>query len=347
MPAHPQKPKPEPCPYPPGWEPFLAAIKSHLDDDTPRVVFADWLEENGDPERAEFIRLQCDHASGRQADAARADALLIANQRKWVRGLPKSLADNPNPARCIFRRGFVAEIALRGERWATDGPTITRLTPLENLTLENVVPALLKSPDAVGVPHLSIPCATSAIVEALAESPMLPALTALCLTPRWGTRVSQRSVRKLLANPTLTRLRRLHLASIPAGDAVAGALVAAPHITGLEELQMRWAEFGPAGAEALARWPGAANLRVFGIAPSDLGDEGLRHLIASPYLRNLVELDLRSCGLTTGAAFLLAAWEGLKSVRTLRLQGNPVFGARSIVAGSPFATNLSLDTEGQ
>jgi uncharacterized protein (TIGR02996 family) len=38
---------------------FLDAICAAPDDDTPRLVFADWLEEHGEPERAEFIRVQC------------------------------------------------------------------------------------------------------------------------------------------------------------------------------------------------------------------------------------------------------------------------------------------------
>ena len=37
---------------------FLQAIVEAPDDDTPRLIYADWLEERGDP-RGEFIRLQC------------------------------------------------------------------------------------------------------------------------------------------------------------------------------------------------------------------------------------------------------------------------------------------------
>ena len=37
---------------------FLRAIKDNPDDDTPRLVYADWLEEHGEPERAELIRVQ-------------------------------------------------------------------------------------------------------------------------------------------------------------------------------------------------------------------------------------------------------------------------------------------------
>jgi uncharacterized protein (TIGR02996 family) len=40
-------------------ESLMKAILANPDDDAPRLIFADWLDENGDPERAEFIRLQC------------------------------------------------------------------------------------------------------------------------------------------------------------------------------------------------------------------------------------------------------------------------------------------------
>ena len=50
---------------------FLHAIELHRHDDTPRLVFADWLDEHGHCDRdratAEFIRVSClgrNHASG-------------------------------------------------------------------------------------------------------------------------------------------------------------------------------------------------------------------------------------------------------------------------------------------
>ena len=38
---------------------FLRAIADNLDDDAPRLVYADWLDEHGDPVRAEYLRLLC------------------------------------------------------------------------------------------------------------------------------------------------------------------------------------------------------------------------------------------------------------------------------------------------
>jgi uncharacterized protein (TIGR02996 family) len=46
---------------------FLQSIREHPEDDTPRLIFADWLDEhdngkNGYAPRAEFIRVQCELA---------------------------------------------------------------------------------------------------------------------------------------------------------------------------------------------------------------------------------------------------------------------------------------------
>ena len=49
---------------------FLAAIVDRPDDDLPRLVYADYLDETGDAERAEFIRVQCDLARTGPADPA-------------------------------------------------------------------------------------------------------------------------------------------------------------------------------------------------------------------------------------------------------------------------------------
>ncbi len=41
-------------------EAIFRAIRENPSDDMPRLVYADWLQENGQPERADFIRLQCE-----------------------------------------------------------------------------------------------------------------------------------------------------------------------------------------------------------------------------------------------------------------------------------------------
>ncbi|MDB5308057.1 MAG: hypothetical protein JWO38_2259 [Gemmataceae bacterium] len=81
-------------------EAFLRAIFAAPDEDTPRLVFADFLEENGAPERAEFIRVQCElervKAAGTDPDRLE---LLVARSA----GLAERLGFPPE---LPFRRGF-------------------------------------------------------------------------------------------------------------------------------------------------------------------------------------------------------------------------------------------------
>jgi uncharacterized protein (TIGR02996 family) len=89
---------------------LLAAILAHPDEDTPRLVYADWLDENGQPDRAEFIRLQC--ANARRDDEAaeeRAFQLEERNRGKWLAGLPQF-----TDAQWEFRRGFPEILVVPG-----------------------------------------------------------------------------------------------------------------------------------------------------------------------------------------------------------------------------------------
>jgi uncharacterized protein (TIGR02996 family) len=68
---------------------LLAVIIANPDDDTPRLVYADWLQENGQPERTEFIRLQIERerltpADPRFAVITRREQILYAhNKARW------------------------------------------------------------------------------------------------------------------------------------------------------------------------------------------------------------------------------------------------------------------------
>src|SRR5580704_16967148 len=85
---------------------FLQAILDDPADDTPRLIYADWLEERGDP-RGEFIRVQCELAtmhrydSGRNDLQARETALLRKHGKLWAEPIRRYVK------RYGFRRGFV------------------------------------------------------------------------------------------------------------------------------------------------------------------------------------------------------------------------------------------------
>jgi uncharacterized protein (TIGR02996 family) len=93
-------------------EAFLEAILERPEDDAPRLVYADWLDEHGDPDRAEFIRLQCGLAGLEEDDPrrppllARERELLGRRQQEWLGPL------RPLLRRWTFRRGFLDAVAV-------------------------------------------------------------------------------------------------------------------------------------------------------------------------------------------------------------------------------------------
>src|SRR5262245_14711379 len=102
-------------------------------DDTPRLVYADWLEENGEPDRAEFIRVQIEldglgEVGPRVAALKRREqALLAAHVAEWLK--PLRLAES----RVVFRRGFVAEVQMSPARFMDLARRLFRRAPLTTI----------------------------------------------------------------------------------------------------------------------------------------------------------------------------------------------------------------------
>src|SRR4051812_25441081 len=95
-------------------EAFLAEIRASPEDDVPRLVFADWLEDHGDPARAEFIRAQVQMARmnwrepGYSELKERSRKRLVEHHKDWLAGYPPELLTaHRGPA---FRRGFPEEV---------------------------------------------------------------------------------------------------------------------------------------------------------------------------------------------------------------------------------------------
>ena len=63
---------------------ILYAIRLQPDEDTVRLVYADWLDEHGQPERAEFIRVQCELAklSSQGHGSSEAECPVITAKKK-------------------------------------------------------------------------------------------------------------------------------------------------------------------------------------------------------------------------------------------------------------------------
>lgn len=115
---------------------FEAAIRVSPADDTPRIVYADWLEEHGDPGRAEFIRLQCEVAVMETGpDARRLDRGGAYRRRRdalrkrcfalmWGKG-----KDRPGLRWLPPLRSFVPAAPRAMADWAGLAPRLRRVSP--------------------------------------------------------------------------------------------------------------------------------------------------------------------------------------------------------------------------
>jgi uncharacterized protein (TIGR02996 family) len=86
---------------------LLAAILTNPDEDTPRLVYADWLQENDEPERAEFIRLQC---RLEQISRRSVEGRWLAKREQELQPKLFGHLNALGFANITFRRGFVGTI---------------------------------------------------------------------------------------------------------------------------------------------------------------------------------------------------------------------------------------------
>jgi uncharacterized protein (TIGR02996 family) len=116
---------------------LFRALCESPNDDTPRLVYADWLEESGDPDRAEFIRLQCERwnlcpAYPTVTEArTRATQLLRAHRDRWDAELQTAIGLTWGE---MYVRGFIDTARIAGASYmfaALDA--IFAATPIHHL----------------------------------------------------------------------------------------------------------------------------------------------------------------------------------------------------------------------
>jgi uncharacterized protein (TIGR02996 family) len=216
---------------------WLDTCADKPDDELRRLAFADWLEEKGDDDRAEFIRLQV--CLSRQAQPAqdptqahRAAELLVRHRLDWL----GPLVEVADAAAWRFPRGL--------PDWLDLGSRVIR---------DAGVAALAASPHCHRLVTLDL--SRNGIQERgaakLADTPHLKRLTTLIL--HYNV-IGEAGVTALASNRHLNRLTTLDLSRTAVREPAAIALAKSPRLTQLLELHL-WDNpaIGEAGKAALAR----------------------------------------------------------------------------------------------
>jgi uncharacterized protein (TIGR02996 family) len=265
---------------------LLAAVLAEPDNDLPRLVFADWLEETSHPAhaaRAQFIRLQIEAErhpakSARRFECTRQAEELRPNFRdEWDRVFPPGELSHTTVGR---RRGFVEEVETGRVQLRESGNVMFAIAPVLSLQLH-------------GPPHATFP--TGDWTD-LREMEFLTRLVRLRIGPSlWEFARSSLSegdqparLVQFFECPFLTGLRWLDLSSNGLDDGFVVQFVAAfPAVSfagSLRVLDLTGNVITDAGANTLAAGRGLDALESLRLAGNRIGPNGqalLRHRFGS------------------------------------------------------------------
>jgi uncharacterized protein (TIGR02996 family) len=193
---------------------FLEEVIANPSDDTPRLIYADYLEEAGDP-RGEFIRLQCeleqlDILNPRYLDTIhRCEELLSEHDQTWTGEHSQDLRVS------AFHRGFIDTVTVRARAFLEEGESLYRDMPVHWLRFNYVkgLGAQLAATEALS----KIECLDLAGLKvpdedliALLNSTHLTNLRALKLGS-WETPVSAEIGKAISGMPSAAKIQQLHL----------------------------------------------------------------------------------------------------------------------------------------
>jgi uncharacterized protein (TIGR02996 family) len=360
-------------------EAFLEAIREQPDDDAPRLIYADWLEEHGGragAARAEFIRIQCalERVPFRSprwyALDSHASALQEEYESDWLGPFGKWLQDH------LFHRGFLYSISLKAKEFLDHAEELFRLGPIRAVFLSearDLIHALASFSPVSRVQMLSfigqeLRCED---LRVLCGSPHLTQLTGLDL---FHNHLDTEAVGVLRQAPFFPRLDSLNLGSNrDIGATAVEYLVDVQESVQLKKLDLKFNTLGAAGVQALTSnrlfyralthlnlsrcdisTAGARALAHAGgqltrlqLNNNALGDDGVQELAESPALAKLTQLHLRRTGLSSAAGTALARTRVLRGLTTLSLGGNRLgsHGARELASSQGLSQLTFLNLE--
>lgn len=330
---------------------FISAILDNPDDDTARLVFADWLEEHNEKDRAEFIRLGCQHAQLVEDDPQwwplkhRLEALEHTHYDDWQQELPPWARKGVS-----FRRGFVDGFVTSATLWIKRSEKLLTTAPLSGVRLQNVrgfLPQLLATSTLARLRWLSLGWNNlEGVMHTVAACPALANLRGFGLNL---AHLHNDDAKALADSPHLGELLTLDLRNNRISEAGAIALANARTLLKLKKLEFSENRIGDRGLEALAGSPILANVWNFAVYQNGISDGGAIALASSPHARSLRWLALSGNSIGDAGAIALAQSPNLAGLKRLYLHRNPISeaGALALAASSTLGTLDDMTVDGE
>jgi hypothetical protein len=220
-------------------------------------VYADWLEEQGDP-RGEFIRLQCERLqikepARKRAMAEREDELARLHDADWMKWLPAL----EHVKWGEYRRGFVVSVLVEGiGPFLEYADVIFASAPIRRLHFRNLgaegAAQLADSPHLQRITHLGLDNNQLGDegVQALAESKFAMNLTWLALD---GNQIRPAGAQALAKSRFLSELTVLMLSANQISDECATALATSKRLKKLAEIYLHANNLSETAIETLRR----------------------------------------------------------------------------------------------
>ncbi len=326
-----------------------AAVAPH--DDLPRLVYADLLEETGEPvhvARSYFIRAQCELESLEPTQCDRiAELKQLAKNlqaefgQQWEDEFEQIVPDEGlNHLMPSFRRGFIDNLACTPRSWERFGQETCEAWPVTSITIEGDMRrflqvsapnrmertgrlervAIASSDDFYEEPESTQRNANNvrALLDALAVSELspLPNLKELSLN---NLHIGNDEAIELAGRKAISKLKVLEIEYNRLTNAGFAAILNSPNLSHMQALVANHSGIDDAALAQLADSAHMKHLNVLQVNYSRVGDEGVVRLAASPNADHLMELDVAATAMGTEGVRAIAQSAHMGNLRELRL----------------------------
>lgn len=311
---------------------LLEAIRDEPESDDPRLIYADWLEENGKSERAEFVRLQCQLA-GYAVGSPQAEPLRLREQEllREYRSSWLGMLAELQPRTPVFSRGVVEKIEVMATDFASNGEWMFKAAP----TIRHV--------KLVFDQKIRYTWGVAPVLEQIGELSSIEQIEVLDLS---GARIGSEGVTVLARQPGWRGVRDLNLSTNDIRPEGLYELAASRHFMDLTRLSLYANSLRNPGAAACSRafWPelkyldlggnsitadhiptfgfGFPRVRALHLAQNRIGPPGISQLMDADVGKQLRVLNLNGNMLGDAGLSVLLASSAIAAIEELYLNDN-------------------------